>query len=252
LDATLTVTLQPGSGNRTVSELELKRGDNLGILWNTVPGDGKWVLGAASTLDASLHNAANGSVNFAVADGGSFNIFASDSNNSLFPSGATLIVTVKFTDGTSATASATISAPPPPPPATISLAFGGKLRDRVGGGDAALTPDGSLDATLTVTLQPGSGNRTVSELELKRGDDPGKLWNTVPGDLKWVLGATASLDAPLFNAANGSVNFAVADGGSFNVFASDFNNSLFPSGATLIVTTKFTDGTTATASAVIP
>ena len=247
LDGTLSVTLQPGSGNRTVSQLELKRGNNGGILWNTVPGDGNWVLGAAASLDAPLFNISNGSVNFAVADGGSFNIFASDSNNSLFPAGATLILTAKFTDGSIATANATVTAPMPP---NIALTFAGKARDRVGGGDAAVAADGSLDATLSVTLQPGSGNRTVSQLELKRGNNGGILWNTVPGDGNWVLGAAAS-DAPLFNISNGSVNFAVADGGSFNIFASDSNNSLFPAGATLILTAKFTDGSIATANATV-
>ena len=127
----------------------------------------------------------------------------------------------------------------------------GKLRDRVGTADAALTADGASDNSLTVMLQPGSGNRTVSQLELKRSDNQGILWNTVSGDGNWILGAAAFLDAPLLNAFNGSVNFAIADGGTFNVFASDFNNSLFPSGATLILTVRFTDGTTATANAVI-
>jgi hypothetical protein len=102
-----------------------------------------------------------------------------------------------------------------------------------------------LDGTLTVTLQAGSGNRTVFQVELKHSSNGSILWNTVPGDAKWVLGAAASLDAPLLNSSNGSVSFAVGEGESFNIFASDANNSLFPSGATLIVTAKFADGSTA-------
>src|SRR5436309_15312586 len=49
---------------------------------------------------------------------------------------------------------------------TISVAFLGKLRDKVGQGNSALTADGALDGTFQVTLQAGSGARTVTRLEL--------------------------------------------------------------------------------------
>jgi len=54
------------------------------------------------------------------------------------------------------------------------------------------------------------------------------------------------------NSANASVNFAVLDGGSFKIFASDTNNSLFPNGISLLLTAGFSDGTTATATATVP
>jgi hypothetical protein len=46
-------------------------------------------------------------------------------------------------------------------PATLTLAYNGKLRDRVGQGETALGPDGALDGTLTATLSASSG-RTIS------------------------------------------------------------------------------------------
>src|SRR6058998_688861 len=55
-----------------------------------------------------------------------------------------------------------------PPPPAISLAFLGKLRDKVGQGSAAFSSDGALDGTFRVTVQPGSGARTVTRLELRR------------------------------------------------------------------------------------
>jgi hypothetical protein len=39
-----------------------------------------------------------------------------------------------------------------------------------------LSPDGSLDETLTASLLAGSGNRTVTKLELRRSDN-GRIWN---------------------------------------------------------------------------
>jgi hypothetical protein len=187
---------------------------------------------------------------YSILAGGNYNLSSGQSQTVTLRFNPTspgiFLGNVNFTGGSGASAALSGTAAVP---ANISLTFNGKLRDRVGGGDAALSPDGSTDATLTVTLQPGTGNRTISQLELKRGDNSGILWNTVPGDAKWILGAAASLDSALLNAVNGSVNFPIADGGSFNIFASDSNNSLFPSGGILIVTAKFTDGTTATASA---
>ena len=248
-DATFTVNLLPGSGNRTVTKLELRRSDNGGI-WNTTV-DNYWVLGAAASLDVALYNnSANAGVNFAVSEGGSFNLFASDGTGSTyFPPGSTFNLTATFADRSTATASATVATPPP---ANIALSFAGKLRDRVGRGDRLLSPDGSLDATFTVTILPGSGTRTVTKLQLRRSDNGG-IWNTTV-DNYWVLGTAASLDAALYNnSANAGVNFAVSEGGSFNLFGSDGTGvTYFPPGSTFNLTATFADGSTATAGATIP
>src|SRR2546428_4996392 len=55
-------------------------------------------------------------------------------------------------------------------------------------------------------------------------------------------GAAASLDAALLNAGTGTVSFAVADGGVFFVFASDFSPTQFSSGASFTLTANFADG----------
>jgi hypothetical protein len=89
-----------------VTSIDLRRSANSGI-WDTVSGNGYWVAGAANSLDASLLNASNGTVNFAVTDGGSFNVFASDASN-LFSAGSSFTITVLFADGTTATAGATV------------------------------------------------------------------------------------------------------------------------------------------------
>ena len=106
-NGTFTVTLLSGSGNRTVTKIDFSRAG--GGNWDTVPASGYyWALGAAASLDVSLYNSSNTSVNFAVADGGSFNIFASDQNNALYGAGSVFTVNVTFSDGTTASASTTI------------------------------------------------------------------------------------------------------------------------------------------------
>ena len=213
LDGTFTVTLSAGSGNRTVTRLDLTRSNQSGI-WDTQPNNGFWVSGAASTLDAALFNAANGSVNFPLTAGRAFKIFASDFQGQLFVPGSSFTLTVSFADGSTATANVSIGG------ASIALSFDGQIRDRVGQGETALSADGSLDGTFTVTLSAGSGNRTVTRLDLARAGSGN--WDTQLGNGFWVVGAASTLDAALFNAANGTVNFPLTAGSSFKLFASDY------------------------------
>jgi len=128
------------------------------------------------------------------------------------------------------------------------------VRDRVGQGEMALGPDNALDGTLTVTLS-GSGGRTVTGLGLESNwpNAPGTWRASSPGTGSWVLGTAATLDDPLLNAPGTmAVNFPVADGGSFVIFAADYLGGEFLPGNTLTLTATFSDGSTATASATVP
>src|SRR6267143_330162 len=106
------------------------------------------------------------------------------------------------------------------PAVTVTLAFNGKLRDKVGGGDTARTGDGALDGTLTMTLS-ATGGRTVTALRLSNGI--GGVWDTTAPNNYWLLGVATSLDGPLLNdVTTMAVNTTVADGGSLRLFASDY------------------------------
>jgi subtilisin family serine protease len=336
LDGTLTATLS-ASGGRTVTALRLD--SNAPGTWDTSSATAFWVLGVAATLDGALLNASGTmAVNFPVADGGSFVVFASDYQGIEFLSGQTLTLTATFSDGSTATAvttvagaAVTVSSVSPnqgipgaavpvtitgsgfaagatvslsgvgitasnvsvgsatqltatltiasgaalgardvtvtnsgggagtlaggftvasAAPATLTLAYNGKLRDRVGQGNTALAPDGALDGTLTATLS-ASGGRTVTALRLD-SNAPG-TWDTSSATAFWVLGVAATLDGALLNASGTmAVNFPVADGGSFVVFASDYQGIEFLSGQTLTLTATFSDGSTATAVTTVP
>ena len=152
-------------------------------------------------------------------------------------------VVVTNPNGQTATGTGGFTVAPPPP--TVSLAYLGKLRDKVGAGPS---PNGALDGTFRVTFEAGSGARTVTRLELRSS---GGTWDTDPATPHWVLGASVSLDSPLLNAANGAVSFGVADGGGFNVFASD-PNSAFTPGASFSLTVILADTSVATVSTTIP
>src|SRR5256712_600159 len=103
-----------------------------------------------------------------------------------------------------------------PPPPALSLAFLGKLRDKVGQGNSAFSADGALDGSFRVTVQGGVWPRTVTRLELRSS---GGVWDTDPATAHLGLRASASLDGALLNTGTGTVSFGVADGGAFFAFA---------------------------------
>src|SRR5207237_4952816 len=107
-----------------------------------------------------------------------------------------------------------------PAPATLTLAYNGRVRDKVGGGDTALAPDGAVDGTLTLMLS-ATGGRTVTALQLQNGI--GGVWDTSAPNSYWLLGVARSLDEPLLNdVMTMAVNVSVADGGLLTLFASDY------------------------------
>jgi hypothetical protein len=77
-------------------------------------------------------------------------------------------------------------------------------------------------------------------------------WDTIPSNSQWVLGVAATQTAPLLNGATGAVSFAVADGGSFSVFGTDWYDGKFVAGTTLTLTVTFSDDTVAGASRTLP
>ena len=130
----------------------------------------------------------------------------------------------------------------------VTVGYSGKLRDRVGAGNTSLTPDGSLDGTFSVALPLESDNRTVTALDLR---GPG-IWDTLPSNGYWALGAASTLDSALYNNSNATVNFAVLDGGSFVIFASDSGGSLFNPGNAFTLTVYFGDGSVGIGNMTIP
>ena len=131
----------------------------------------------------------------------------------------------------------------------MTLAFAGKIRDRVGQDLAVFGPDGALDGAFFFTLAPGAGPRTLTRLELRRTGPIG-IWDTNPLSQYWVLGVAASLDGPLLNAADGTVSLTLPEGSGAILFAADLFD-LFVPGSVFTLTATFADGTTASASTTI-
>jgi subtilisin len=106
-DGTFKVTLAAGSGARTVTQLELWTLSGSGR-WDTIPASSYWIVGAATGLDSSLHNTANGTVNFATGEEQSFYLFAPDVTPSLFGAGVQVRLRARFADGSTTTTDTTV------------------------------------------------------------------------------------------------------------------------------------------------
>ena len=171
----------------------------------------------------------------------------------------TLTATVRDASGNTGAASVGLTVanggtvPPPLPSggtASLTLAYNGMLRDRVGTNSTALSADGALDGTLTMTLT-AAGGRTITSLALQSSAGGG-MWDTIASTGQWILGVATSLDGALLNnSATMAVNVPVADGGSLVLFGSDNAGRHFVSGATLTLSATFSDGSTAQASTTI-
>jgi hypothetical protein len=78
------------------------------------------------------------------------------------------------------------------------------------------------------------------------------VWDTQGGNGFWSLGAATGLNTELLNADNDSVNFAVAEGSSFKIFATDFLGQMFVPGSLFTLSVAFADDSTADRSIIIP
>src|SRR5204863_4567977 len=97
-----------------------------------------------------------------------------------------------------------------PPPPTLGLAFLGKLRDKVGRGNTAFSADSAFDGSFRVTVQAGSGARTVTRLELRSS---GGVWDSDPATAQWARGAGAGLGGGVLQSEAGTVTFGVGGAG---------------------------------------
>jgi Tol biopolymer transport system component len=156
-----------------------------------------------------------------------------------------------LTNGESPDWSPVVATPSPSPTPSITLVFSGKLRDRVGIGDAAVSSDGLTDGTFTIALGEGNIARRITKLELKVTGSTGSGWDTIPTNSSYSLGLSQGLDNTLFNSPDGSINYSIGLVTELKLFASDTNPTVFTAGRNFTLTITFSDNATATASATV-
>ena len=110
-DGTFSLVLSFNSFSKSITKLDLV-GQN-GNRWDTVPGNGNWVVGLTRSIDAPFENGNDGSLNLVpVGNLGTFKLFVPDSNPSSFVQGKTFSLTITFSDSSTLTASTTVQQTP--------------------------------------------------------------------------------------------------------------------------------------------
>jgi hypothetical protein len=124
----------------------------------------------------------------------------------------------------------------PPTTGSTALNYAGDLTDRVGTAAAALTPDGSLDAVFTLSLNIGSGaTRTLSRIDLSNGS---ATHSAAAGSVP--IGVSSDAASPFLNRADGSISLNITSGATLTLITPD--NGFMQPGLTYTVTASFTDG----------
>src|SRR5439155_239995 len=121
------------------------------------------------------------------------------------------------------------------PAVTLNLAYNGKLRDRVGGGDTARTPDGALDGTLTLTLNATDG-RTITALRLQNAS--GGVWDTTAPNAAWLLGVAAV--TPNQGTSGSAVSVTIDGSGFVNGAAVSAGVGITVNGVVFVSSTRLT------------
>ncbi len=119
-DGAFLVNLNVGSGPKTIAHMSLVSSQGGGSSWDTLAGNGVWVLGV---FDGGARlNGANGTLNQIVNGSATVTIYGSDTNpNSRFPPDTyNYTVNIAFTDGSSVSAVARIPKVVTPPPILLA------------------------------------------------------------------------------------------------------------------------------------
>lgn len=209
--------------------------------WDTLPGNGKWLLGVTQT-NGEVLNASNGSIRLRVQGTTSLQLWVED-NGTLDNPDSSFRITLAFRDGE------TLETNIENRPGTTGWQ-GGKRdlelgrpwqasSDYVGPYDR-LQRNGRGDWVFPLKIQ---GRGTVRSMSLRNIGASG-IWDTVPGNGRWTL-AVRGPNSRLLNRSNGSVNFSVPPNQNLHLFVEN-NGTLHRAGSRYELVVTWSDGSTST------
>ena len=226
--------------------------------WDTIPGNGRWLI-AATGADGKLLNTADGSVRIAVPKPLTLQLWVED-NGSLEDSNVRSKVTLFYDDGRELTREIVSSGSkdqetPTPTPRVrpdrrrervkreifFSNPRQASSSDYVGPKDQ-LRKSGKKDWLFEFRIE---GNGTVKEITVE-AVDASFIWDTVPKNRNWVIGVLVP-GKGLLNKKDGSVSFEVPPHNNLQLFVED--NGVLKQGASQFeITVTWSDGARSKAS----
>ncbi|MEP7336232.1 MAG: SBBP repeat-containing protein [Acidobacteriota bacterium] len=232
-DGVFTAVLPRGLGDRIATRIDLTRIQPDGQItdtWSTFAGSGAHALGVAfASSDATL---ANATVPFKISieAGRSFVLFASDVDGKRFQPTDRFGVNIVFGDEKEA----------PNNPAELTLAFNGKLLDRLR--ETSFQIDNKPDAVFSLALPASLLDRVIARMELQRLNDSGGVtdfWSTNALSGGRVLGLAQTLNGPLLASAAGPLS--LTGQGKLFLFAADTGDGSFQPDAKFRLKLNFAD-----------
>lgn len=206
--------------------------------WDTIPGNGKWLLGVTQT-DGEVLNRSNGSIRFSVPRSGELILWL-ENNGSLGKAETRSVLTVTYDDGrvfeqeiqpysgTSDSSDGDL----------IEATFAGTgNRDYVGRNET-LRGDGRRDSRFDIRFNETGTLTGIRIVNTTKGGE----WDTTPNNKRWLVAATRPNGAVL-NASNGSIRLPVKGTTSLQLWVED-NGTLDNPDSSFRITLSFRDGKT--------
>ncbi len=198
-----------------VEEISIRNVDGTSSVWDTVPGNGTWVI--AVYTDGKLRNREDGSVKFAVEGDTTLDLWVAD-NGSIAAGATRYEVIVQFNDGTvlRKVAERQEVAKTAVDKGILSAVLIEPIRGDLTSRSEALKGDGKPD--WKIALEMVAEGRIINFIV--RGNDGASEWDTVPGNGKWLVAVTDS-SGNVLNESNGSISLNVSGKKEFNLWLTD-------------------------------
>lgn len=204
--------------------------------WDTLPGNGRWLLGVTKT-NGDILNRSDGSVNIPVSGGTAFILWIED-NGSLGKDETRSRLTLVYDDGRVLEQDITpYSAPAQTGDGDFAEAVlaGVGTFDYVGEGEA-LAGNMNRDYRFDIKLQ---GKGTITGIRLVNTTKGGE-WDTIPGNGRWQLAVTKP-GGGVLNASNGSVRIPFEGTTNLQLWVED-NGTLADPASAWRITLALSDG----------
>ena len=235
----------------TITEMQLVNVAGPAGEWDTVPGNGRWLMGITD-VNGKVLNSSNGSISIPIGKRTQYRLFV-ENNGSLGDSLTKSRLTISFDDGRKQVMDVSSDAARGTTPdrgtqgsSDKEVALSGPRKasssDYVGPNER-VAKNGKTDWLFNVSFK---GKGKVETITLESIDENG-VWDTIPNNGYWLTGVVAPGRGLLNNKRTGAVLFEVPRYSNLQLFVED-DGTIAQGSRYFRVTVEWDDGTVSTAT----
>lgn len=212
------------------------RGDDGASEWDTIPGNGKWLV-AVTDSSGNVLNESNGSVSLSVSGKKDFNLWLTD-NGTITEGDVKYKVLVVMGDGSILEKEIIRAVEGEGVPKTKAPSGAAQVSDKIratylGKGpmnylkkgevsSLLATPDANPDAHVLLKLINTKG--TIESITIKAKDSKSGTWDTIPGNDIWNIVVTRAASGGMLSDTDGSFNMEVEGDTELHLWLADNGN----------------------------